>query len=102
MLMLGASVIPANAAAPAPAQTALQREPVCESHKALCVDTFDTLGESYVGHDEPSVLFRSGVSGSGNDFTYDVTLPKDPSRSRRTTAPAGPGTSSFGRPSGSG
>ena len=27
---------------------------MCESHKALCVDTFDTLGESYVGHDEPS------------------------------------------------
>ena len=56
MLMLGASIVPANAAAPP--QTTLEREPLCESHKALCVDTFDTLGESYVGHDEPSVLFR--------------------------------------------
>ena len=99
MLMLGASIVPANAAAP-PAQTT-EHESVCESHKALCVDPFDTLGESYVGHDEPSVLFKSCVPGSGNDLTYQVTLPKDPARSRRTTAPAGPGTSSFGRPSGS-
>ena len=86
MLMLGASIVPANAAAP-PQTT--EREPMCESHKALCVDTFDTLGESYVGHDEPSVLFRSGVSGSGNDFTYQVTLPKDPSQKPKNDGSGG-------------
>ena len=86
MLMLGAFVIPANAASP---QQSLQHESLCESHKALCVDTFDTLGESYVGHDEPSVLFRSGVSGSGNDFTYTVTLPKDPSQKPKNDGSGG-------------
>jgi hypothetical protein len=32
----------------------------------------------YVGHDEPSVKFISGVKGSGNTMTYNMRLPKDP------------------------
>ena len=34
-----------------------------------------------MGHDEPSVEFKSNVPGSGNDVTYLMTLPKDPSPS---------------------
>lgn len=34
----------------------------------------------YVGHDEPSVKFISGVSGSGNTMTYFMKLPRDPRR----------------------
>ena len=76
LLMLGASVIPANAAAPQ--ASALGDDSVCTSHRSLCVDPFDTLNNEYVGHDEPSVLFKSSVPGSGNDMTYQVTLPKEP------------------------
>ena len=76
LLMLGASVIPANAAAPQ--EPALGDDSVCTSHRSLCVDPFDTLNNEYVGHDEPSVLFKSSVPGSGNDMTYQVTLPKEP------------------------
>ena len=39
---------------------------------------YENPGDEYVGHDEPSVLFESGVKGSGNDITYTITLPKDP------------------------
>jgi len=53
-------------------------EPLCESHSSLCADTYDSPGDEYVGHDEPSVLFKSGVRGSGNDITYTVTLPRNP------------------------
>ena len=35
------------------------------------------IGE-YIGHDEPSLLFYSGQPGSGNDNTYNLTLPTDP------------------------
>jgi len=35
------------------------------------------IGE-YIGHDEPSLLFYSGQPGSGNDNTYNITLPTDP------------------------
>jgi hypothetical protein len=43
-------------------------------------DPEEVFGEdNYVGHDEPSVLFYSNQSGSGNQMTYHLTLPKDPS-----------------------
>ena len=53
-------------------------EPLCESHASLCRDAFKTPGSEYVGHDEPSLAFRSSEPGSGNDMTYEVTLPKEP------------------------
>lgn len=54
--------------------------PLCQTLLSLCADAPPgTFGEDdYVGHDEPSVLFKSGVPGSGNDITYTVTLPRDP------------------------
>jgi hypothetical protein len=48
------------------------------SRSSLCADTYDNPGDDYVGHDEPSVLFKSGVPGSGNDITYTVVLPREP------------------------
>jgi hypothetical protein len=52
------------------------------------------LGDEYVGHDEPSVLFKSDVPGSGNDITYVVTLPKEPN-ARPSASGAGGGTWNF-------
>ncbi|KQZ89040.1 hypothetical protein ASD62_06700 [Phycicoccus sp. Root563] len=78
-----ASVRP-SASAPAPASAAsasahpAYREPLCQGRSSLCADTFDNPAGEYVGHDEPSVLFKSGVRGSGNDITYTVELPRDP------------------------
>jgi hypothetical protein len=55
-----------------------ENEPLCESHKSLCRDAFKTPGDPYVGHDEPSIAFRSAEAGSGNDITYTVRLPNEP------------------------
>ena len=44
-------------------------EPLCQSSKTTCADVSGKLGDEYVGHDEPSVLFKSGRPGSGNDMT---------------------------------
>ncbi len=54
--------------------------PLCQTQLSLCADAPPgTFGDDvYVGHDEPSVLFKSSVPGSGNDMTYTVTLPTDP------------------------
>ncbi len=54
------------------------REPLCSGRTSLCTDMYDNLAGQYVGHDEPSIEFKSGVPGSGNDITYTVTLPTDP------------------------
>jgi hypothetical protein len=54
-------------------------DPFCQSRASLCVDPYDNpAGAEYVGHDEPSVEFKSGIPGSGNDITYTVTLPREP------------------------
>src|SRR6476661_5691137 len=53
-------------------------EPLCVSHSSLCADAYDNPGNEYVGHDEPSLLFKSGQPGSGNDMTYTMRLPDDP------------------------
>jgi hypothetical protein len=53
-------------------------EPLCVGHSALCADIYTNPGDEYVGHDEPSLEFKSGETGSGNDMTYTVRLPDDP------------------------
>ena len=53
-------------------------EPLCQSRTSLCIDAYDNPGDDYVGHDEPSLEFKSSVPGSGNDITYRLTLPKEP------------------------
>ncbi len=63
-------------------------DPVCESANSLCADPYQTNGK-YVGHDEPSVLYKSGVPGSGYDMTYTVTLPRDPKKQPNATGVGG-------------
>lgn len=75
-LILGTNIAPASAAIPKSDHAG--QEPLCESSSAVCVDPYENLGDGYVGHDEPSVLFKSGVPGSGNDITYEIRLPKEP------------------------
>jgi hypothetical protein len=77
---------------PAAQQTWLgYHEPLCQSRSSLCADAYNNPGDGdYVGHDEPSVLFKSGVRGSGNDITYTMTLPREPSGF--PTADGEPGT----------
>jgi uncharacterized membrane protein len=58
--------------------------------KHLCTDPrkIDKDGDTYrfvdnghyVGHDEPSVKFISSEPGSGYQMTYDMRLPRDPSK----------------------
>ena len=64
-------------------------DPLCAGIASPCADPYDQLGSQYVGHDEPSLLFKSGVPGSGNDITYTITLPRDP-----TTQPTNSGSGS--------
>ena len=84
--LLAAAALPASAASNATTHvqaasdsTRTIDEPFCQSTKSTCVDsglTNDYGG--YVGHDEPSLEFKSGIPGSGNDMTYVMTLPRDP------------------------
>jgi hypothetical protein len=78
-----AAASPLQATANAKVAFAGHNEPVCSSHASLCADTFDKRGSEYVGHDEPSLEFKSGEPGSGNDMTYRIRLPKDPKQQPR-------------------
>ena len=88
LLLLAAAVGPVSATS-TKTERPLERESACESHKAFCVDPYTSLGDGYVGHDEPSVIFKSGVKGSGNDITYQVTLPKDPKQTPKNDGSGG-------------
>ena len=88
LIVLAAASLPASAASHADPQAQVMRataetyleHPLCQSYKSTCVDAYNTVPGGYVGHDEPSVLFKSGRPGSGNDMTYTVTLPRDPKK----------------------
>ena len=47
----------------------------------------------YIGHDEPATLFYSNQPGSGNNVSYQLTLPKDPPTAPTQTGSGG--TDSF-------
>jgi hypothetical protein len=98
-LVLAAASLPASAASHADTQARVMRataktktyfeHPLCQSYNSLCVDTSSHPPGGYVGHDEPSVLFKSGRPGSGNDMTYTVTLPRDPKKQPNKTGVGG-------------
>jgi hypothetical protein len=95
-LVLAAATLPATAATSTPAHATARQagysstdEPVCQSSRALCADMTSNPASGYVGHDEPSVLFKSGLPGSGNNMTYTVTLPKDPKKQPNKTGVGG-------------
>src|SRR6266853_3612473 len=59
----------------------LQKAHSCDDQSGvLCTEVFDSIGYggAYTGHDEPSLLFYSNVSGAGNTGVYLLRLPKDP------------------------
>jgi hypothetical protein len=95
-LVLAFSVAPFAAAQPAAAppphgKAAFHnsQQPVCESRSSVCTDPYNDITDAYVGHDEPSVEFKSGVPGSGNDITYTITLPREPREQPRNNGPQG-------------
>ena len=54
-------------------------EPLCDAHVGVCPDTRthkNYVGD-YVGHDEPSVNFYSGLAGSGNSNTWHLRIPRE-------------------------
>ena len=80
MMALAVYLIPASMAAAGGGKLNFlgYQEPLCSSHASLCADPAENPNGEYVGHDEPSIEFKSGVRGSGNDITYVMTLPSDP------------------------
>ena len=52
----------------------------CSEGSPLCAEADPALGRNggYTGHDEPSLLFYSGVPGSGNEANYRVVVPTEP------------------------
>ncbi|HEV2360354.1 MAG TPA: hypothetical protein VGS21_01505, partial [Acidimicrobiales bacterium] len=59
----------------------------------LGVDNANTWGGKfydngrYIGHDEPDLTFLSTKAGSGDNVTWNETLPADPSATPGTTSP---------------
>jgi hypothetical protein len=73
----------AVAAAHKPVKAAQQtaRSQACISGRVLCTevqDPYPVFGDTYVGHDEPSVLYYSNTPGAGNRDRWQLTLPTDP------------------------
>jgi hypothetical protein len=64
-------------------------ESLCTSHSSLCADTYTNPEGDYVGHDEPSLEYKSGLPGSGNDMTYTMTLPRDPKQQPTASGASG-------------
>jgi len=85
LLLLGLALAPVasalpDAATPPRGKALPSGLPLCMSAVSPCADPFTELKGNYVGHDEPSVEFKSSVPGSGNDITYTVTLPTNPKK----------------------
>src|SRR6266478_9173780 len=70
----------------------LQKAHSCDDKSGvLCAEVFDSIGYggAYTGHDEPSLLFYSNVSGSGNTGVYFLRIPKDPPTAPQQNASGG-------------
>jgi len=91
-LMLAVAPVAAGQSGPARGKLGFHNslKPLCQSGVSLCADLYDSEDGEYVGHDEPSVEFKSGVPGSGNDITYTLTLPREPRRQPLNKGPEGP------------
>jgi hypothetical protein len=80
--VLGATAASAQPAAPAGEYSSAKSQ-ACITGRVLCTevqDYYHAFGHTYVGHDEPSVLYYSNVPGAGNRDSWKVVLPKDPPR----------------------
>jgi hypothetical protein len=90
----GGATVATHAATARGSASQVGDDPLCVSRASLCVDSSDNPGDEYVGHDEPSIEFKSGVRGSGNDITYTLVLPTEP-LVRPTQSGASGGTWNF-------
>lgn len=77
MVVVGAASLAGVQAAPRSAASSSGYGGFCADWPTLCVDNV-AAGASYIGHDEPSVLFYSNDAGSGNNNFYHLRLPTDP------------------------
>jgi hypothetical protein len=77
MLAAAMAFMPAAGAAPTLSRQALFN---CDDNGALCTEPNEanSYEGTYIGHDEPSILFYSDKAGAGNSQTYKLTLPTDP------------------------
>jgi hypothetical protein len=93
LLLLGLAMTSTAAAVPDAARGKLLFHPaslgVCVSESSVCAEPYDEPKGQYVGHDEPSVEFKSSVPGSGNDISYTVTLPANPRKQPDKNGPNG-------------
>jgi len=62
---------------------------LCTSHFSVCADPAGPVDGYYVGHDEPSIEFKSNRPGSGNNMTYEFTLPTEPTTQPNNTGNGG-------------
>jgi len=102
-ILAAAAAIPASAAASHASSQAtvasglvksLGGSSLCTSKLSLCVDANQYPYGKYVGHDEPSLEFKSNIPGSGNDMSYTMVLPRDP-KTQPTASGAGGTTWNF-------
>lgn len=56
------------------------RQLACDANGPLCAEPAEVYNyeSSYIGHDEPSLLFYSNTPGSGNNNLYRLTVPSEP------------------------
>ena len=87
-LFVAALAVPAALAGGGLTSSASSAAPKAPTHidcsngaRFLCTEVrdSDSVFGHYVGHDEPSVLFYSNQSGSGNQMSYSGILPTEPS-----------------------
>jgi len=83
---LGSGAVATSASAHALQPPAFQCN---NNHSTHCVEVWDSekvFGEgTYVGHDEPSLLYYSSQPHSGNQVQWQAQLPTDPSPSNPTS-----------------
>ena len=82
-VLVAAASVPVTASASTSASAPAPSKLSCRSGSALCTEVADPEAvfgdETYVGHDEPSLLFYSNRAGSGNQMQYKGIIPKEPS-----------------------
>jgi hypothetical protein len=82
LVVLQFALLPQVGSASSAASSSPHQSINCDSQGTLCTEVVDSYkvfdNWSYVGHDEPSLLFYSNRPGSGNRMQYQFTLPSDP------------------------
>jgi len=79
--VLGTTSASARSAAPAAGDgPSTAKSQACITGSLMCTEVQDYYHafDTYVGHDEPSVLYYSKTPGAGNHNQWQLTLPKDP------------------------